>query len=362
MDSIRDLLNTDVEILITSGKISPKKLALLCSQLSITLKAGLPLVAALELAGANHKDPTLRRMVLEAAGDVRAGQTLSRAMQRQEPLLPATFLPALRAGEASGDLGEAFGLLQHYYERSAAISSKIRSAMAYPLLLCGAAVAVVAVILLYAIPVFTTSFAVLGTALPLPTRILIALSDFLKAHSLLLGAGAAIFCIAVILFGKTGPGRRTGAFLALWIPGLGRISRMQAAVQFSTTLSSLLKAGVSLAEAARVTAGATGNRLIAGEIHAACQGVLEGKSLAEGLKQSRYLPSLLVEMTAAGEAAGRLEDTLQVVCDYYTREAETAVKTALGLLEPCLTVLLALLVVFILLAVYLPLFSMYGFM
>lgn len=362
MNSIRDLLNTDVEIIITGGKLSPKKLALLCSQLSITLKAGLPLVDALELAARNHKDPTVKRMLAEVRQDVQAGQSLSRAMQRQEPLLPGTFLPALRAGEASGDLSEAFGQLKGYYERSAAISAKVRSAMAYPLLLGTVAAAVVTVILLYAVPVFTKSFASLGTALPMPTQILIALSDSLNTHVLLLGGGAVFLCAAVFLFGKTAPGRRIGGFLRLWIPGLGAVSRMQTAVQVSTTLCALLRAGVSLAEAIRVTADSTENPLIAGDLYLACQGLLEGKPLSDGLRKSRYLPSLLVEMTAAGEATGQLEETLQVVSQYYTQETEAAVKTALGLLEPCLTLLLALLVMFILLAVYLPLFSMYGFM
>lgn len=361
MKSLQDILYTDVEILLTGGKIPPKKLALISAQLAITLQAGLPLLASLELAAENQSDRHLKQLLKNVAADVQEGQPLSRAFQHRAPQLPASFLETIRAGEASGQLDAAFRQLSEYYEASAAISSKVRSAIAYPALLSVVAVVVVLVILVYAVPVFENSFAKLGSQLPLPTRILITISDFLKAHSLLLVGICAVAAMALILFGKTPMGQRLRDWIAITVPGFGKVNRMHAAAQFAATLGAMYRAGLSLPESARVTADAVGNVLIGDEIRAARQGVLEGQPLSQGLKQSKYLPRLLLEMAAVGEETGKLEETLEVVSGYYSREVDAAVKTALGLLEPCLTLLLALIVVFILLAVYLPLFSMYSF-
>lgn len=362
MKALPDILYTDVEILLTGGKIPPKKLALISSQLAITLQAGLPLVASLALAAENQSDRHLKQLLNAVADDVREGQPLSRAFRHRAPQLPPSFLETIRAGEASGQLDTAFRQLRDYYETSAAISSKVRSAMAYPALLSVVAVVVVVVILLYAVPVFESSFAKLGSRLPLPTRILISISDFLNAHSLLLVGSCAVAAMALILFCKTQPGRRLWDWFALTLPGFGKVNRMHSAAQFAATLGAMYSAGLSLPESARVCADAVGNVLIGEEIRIARQGVLEGQPLSQGLQRSKYLPRLLLEMTAVGEETGKLEETLAVVAAYYSREVDAAVKTALALLEPCLTLLLALIVVFILLAVYLPLFSMYGFM
>lgn len=361
MQSIQELLNTDVEILLTGGRLSHKQIALLCAQLTIPLQAGLSPTAALALAARSQTDRTVRQLLTDVAAAVQEGQSLSKAFHSRKDQLPDAFLAAIRSGEASGELGDAFRRMQVYYEHSAASMAKVRSALAYPALLGLVAICVVALILLYAVPVFEKSFANFGTQLPLPTRILIGLSHFFSSHILSLTAGFAAGCTGLLLFCKTQPGQRITAFLALHLPGLRSVKQMQAAAQFSDTLHALLSAGLSLPEALRAAASVVDNALIREEIFAACQGLLEGRTLAQGLQKSQYLPKLLTDMASVGEQTGKLEQTLQVVSDYYTRELESSVKTALSLLEPCLTLVLALVVVFILLAVYLPLFSMYGF-
>lgn len=358
--SLMELLNTDMGALLSGGKIPHKKLAILCSQLSIQLKAGMPLVRSLELAARNSPDRQLQRILQDVTEDVRSGDSLADAFQSRGPNLPAAFIALIRAGEASGTLDDSFARLQTYYEDSAEVSSKVGSAMIYPALLLGVAAIVITVIMVYAVPVFQRSFASLGSELPLPTRILMVVSTFLSQHLALIVAVFSLAAMGLLLLSKSQWGSRMFAQLALDFPGLGQVNRMTAAARFSSTLAAMLGAGLSLVDAAGIAAETAENALIVEAIRAACQGVVEGNPLSQGLKKSELLPDLLTEMTAVGEETGQLEETLRVVSSYYTGEVATAVKRALEILEPAITLVLAGLVVFILLSVYLPIFGMYG--
>lgn len=355
-----DLLRTDLDILLSGGRITPKKLALLSSQLAVTQKAGLPLVRSLRLIAENEGDKHLRSILEDIADDVQSGRTLADALRDHASKLPVAFLETIRAGESSGTLTESFTRLKTYYEQSSAAASRVSAAMVYPVILVAAAIGVIILIMVFAVPVFEESFSSMGSALPGPTRFLIAMSRFLTEHALLLIALTAIAVMGLLLLGKSDGGRRFLARLALTLPGLGPVNRMNAAARFATTLSVMLAAGLPLVQAARITAAAAENLLIAEDLHIAIQGVVEGRPLSRGLQRSKFLPRLLVELTAVGEETGNLEETLTVAAEYYTREVDAAVKHALGMLEPCITLALACLVVFILLAVYLPIFGMYG--
>lgn len=355
-----DLMNADIGLLLSGGKIKAKKLSLLCSQLAIELKAGLPLVRSLRLVAENEEDKNLKRILEDVADDVQAGHSLAKSFQTRAPKLPSTFVETIRAGEASGHLDESFDRLKVYFENADAVASKVGSAMIYPAMLIAVAVVVIFIIMIFAVPVFEDSFSSMGNELPLPTKILIGISNFMTENVLLLIAIVAIITLGFILFGKSEAGRHTYAKLAMTFPGVGLVNQMNAAAQFSSTLSTMMAAGLPLVQAVRITSATSTNLLVADELETACQGVLEGHTLSRGLGKSQYLPRLLVEMTSVGEETGHLEETLDVVSEYYTKEVDTAVKRALGILEPCITIVLALLVVFILLSVYLPIFTMYG--
>ena len=356
---MNDIMNADIGELLSGGKIKPKALKLLCSQLAIELKAGLPLVSSLRLIAENEQDKKIKRILDEVADDVHAGNSLADSFATRGPGLPRTFIETVRAGEESGKLDDTFEKLQKYYETSDQVSSKVASAMIYPALLISVAVIVVSIIMLVAVPVFEKSFASMGNELPLPTKMLIALSNFMVDNILILIALAAIAALGLFFYGKTDNGRHTYAWLAMNFPGLDGINRMNAASQISSTLSTMLSSGLPLVSAAQITANTADNLLIAEDIEKAVVGVIEGNRLADGLKKSPWLPTLLKEMVTVGEETGRLEDTLNVVSDYYTKEVDTAVKRALDILNPAITMVLAGIVVFILLSVYLPLFSMY---
>ena len=353
---MNDILNADIGVLISGGKVKPKALALLCSQLAIEMKAGLPLVSSLKLVAENEDDKNLKRILEEVADDVHAGNGLADSFAIRGPGLPRTFIETIRAGEESGKLDETFERLQKYYEDSAAVSSKVGSAMVYPIMLISVAVIVIGIIMVFAVPVFAKSF---GDNLPLPTKILIGISDFMVKNWLLLLAFIAAAALGIILYGKTDTGRHLYARLALTFPGVNLINRMNAASQFCATLSTMLTSGLPLVQSCKITGNVSNNVLIQEDIEKAVNGVIEGNRLADGLKQSKWFPVLLLEMVTVGEETGKLEETLNVVSDYYNKEVDVAVKKALDILNPCITIVLALIVVFILLSVYLPLFSMY---
>ena len=353
---VNDLMNADIGQLLSGGRVKDKALALLCSQLSIEMKAGLPLVSSLKLVAENEEDKNLKRILDEVAEDVHAGNGLADSFALRGPNLPRTFIETLRAGEESGKLDETFERLQIYYENSAAVGDKVGSALVYPAMLIGVAVIVIAIIMIKAVPVFAKSF---GDNLPLPTKILIGMSNFMIKNWLLLLCGILIAAIGIMLYGKTDKGSHLYGRLALIFPGLGQMNKMNAASQFSSTLATMLAAGLPMVQAGQITAATSSNILIREDIEKAVNGVIEGNRLSDGLKECPWLPTLLKEMVTVGEETGKLEETLNVVSEYYTKEVDVAVKRALDILNPCITVVLALIVVFILLSVYLPLFSMY---
>ena len=354
-----DIMKADLGVLISGGKVKPKKLTLLCSQLSIELRAGLPLVSALHLVAENEEDKQLKRILTEVADDVHAGHHLADAFAARGPGLPRTFIETVRAGEESGKLDETFEKLQKYYENADMVASKVASAMVYPIMLISVAIIVIAIIMIFAVPVFEQSFSGMGNELPVPTKLLIAMSNFMVNNWMLLLAILAALGLALFFYGKTDHGRHVYARLALTFPGISIVTRMNAASQFSATLSTMLASGLPMVSATRITANTADNLLISEDIEKAVANIVEGNRLADGIKDSKWFPTLLKEMVTVGEETGKLEDTLNVVSGYYTKEVDAAVKKALDILNPCITIVLAIIVVFILLSVYLPLFSMY---
>ena len=353
------IMNADLGQLFSGGKIKPKALSLLCSQLSIELRAGLPLVASLKLVAENEEDKNLKRILEEVADDVHAGNGLADAFEARGPKLPRTFIETVRAGEESGTLDSCFERLQKYYEDSAGVAAKVTSALVYPAMLISVAVVVVTIIMIFAVPVFEDTFANMGNDLPWPTKALIAMSHFFTDNILLIIAFVAAAALGIYFFNRSESGQRFFARMMLVLPGIKLITVMSNASQFAATLSTMLAAGLPLLQATKITASTTSNLLIAEDITAAANGVVAGATLSEGLKESPSFPGLLLEMLAVGEETGNMEDTLQVISEYYTKEVDVAVKKALEIMNPCITMVLAGIVVFVLLSVYLPLFSMY---
>lgn len=345
---------------LARGRIGEKSLGIMCSQFSIILGAGLPVVRAVELIAEQTEDRTLKKILQQAAGDVSAGFGLAQSFENKGKNLPATFIETVRSGEESGTLESAFARLHQYYDRSARLKGKVQAAMVYPVFTLIVAAAVVAIIMIKAVPTFVSSFESMNIALPGPTMILIALSKFFTGYWFILVGVIAGGILAYRLVGHTEKGKLGQHHGRLKFPVLGKLNLMKATSQFANTMTTLLSAGLPMMRALSITARIMDNAWIGDALSKQLPKLEEGKTLASCLRSADVFPKLLVEMTGVGEETGTLEHTLDVVGDYYNNETELMSQKALNLLEPIVIVLLAVIVVMILLAVYLPMFSLYG--
>lgn len=339
-------------------KVDAKSLSLVCRQFSIILKSGLPLVQAVDMAADQSQDKLLTKILRQASEDVSNGWSLSYSLRRRGKNLPTTFIETIRAGEETGDLTGAFQRMSEYYERMAKTKSSATSAMIYPAFILIAAVIVVGIIMVVAVPTLTSTFTSMNIELPLPTRILIGASNFMRRYALWLIAGIALIAFLLYGYGRTGSGREAFSRLRLKLPVMGRIALMSGASQFAHTMSAMMAAGTPILQALDVAGRSVTNYCMSREVLETIPGVEAGKQLGECMRRSRHLPKLLVQMTTVGESTGAMENTLDILAEYYDNEVDVATARALSLLEPMIIVLLAVIVVVILLAVYLPLFTM----
>ncbi|MGI6507621.1 MAG: type II secretion system F family protein [Saccharofermentanales bacterium] len=342
------------------GKVSDKDIALMCQQFSILLTAGFPIARTVELVGVRSENKALKEILASVAEDVTAGYNLAGSFQTRAKNLPVSFIETIRAGEESGSLEMAFGRLADFFEKKANIAGKVKSALSYPILVIIVAIIVIAVIMGYAVPVFTTVFMDMGVDLPLPTRILIAMSNFFKVAAIPIIVIVVTLIIAYRLLKKKESWAIKFDKIKLKIPLFGKISIMNAASQFANTFSTMLAAGIPAVRALGITARSLPNAYITDELLKTVAIVEQGHSIGVALRQVKEMPELLVEMTAVGEDSGSMEHTLEVVGQYYDTEVEYVTSRAIKLIEPAIILVLAVFVVFILFSVYLPMFSMYG--
>ncbi len=360
--SIREVPRSSVkDPLSRLRKINAKSLSLTCQQFAIILKAGLPLVQAVDLVAGQCPDKNLAALLRQASEDVSNGWSLSYSFeQRGAKALPVTFRETVRAGEESGDLQAAFQRMADYFERMNKTHESVVSALTYPMFVIGVAVVVVTIIMLYAVPTFVGVFEGMSIDLPWATRALIAMSNFFQKYILLMIALVAFILFAVRLYGTTEKGGLALAKAQLGIPVIGSVVRMSNSSQFAHTMSMLLTAGMPILQSIEVAGRTMSNLCMSQEVLDTLPGVEGGRTLGECMGYAKELPPMLVQMTSVGESTGSMEETLKVLATYYDNETDLKTKRAIALLEPSIIIVLAVLVVLILFAVYLPMFSMYG--
>ncbi len=345
---------------ITLGKITDKTLSLVCNQFAIILSAGLPLMRTVELVASQCDNSEMQKVLRKVQKDVEAGYSLAASFEKRDRGLPTTFIETIRAGEESGNLELAFRRLSTYFAQQTKTKQKAASALIYPAFVISVSIIVIIIIMTYAMPVFVQMFDKTSTELPMLTKGMIAVSNFFSQYILLVFAGIVVLVVGLKIFSKTDQGKRAFATLALHIPVVGKINVMTGAAQFAATMSTMLAAGLPILSLLDITGRSMSNRVIGKEIRGTVSKVESGRRLGECLAKTKYLPNLLVEMTAMGEETGSLESTLNVVGEYYNNEVDVATTRALALLEPIIIVVLAIFVVLLLFAVYEPLFNMYN--
>lgn len=352
------LLNAD----IGGKKVDIKALSVMCSQFSIILSSGVPVDAAIRMIASQTVDKKLKTMLEKAAEDVAQGSTMSDSFARNYPQLPVLFIETVRAGEISGSIDRSFATLQKYYEKNYQLSAKIKQATSYPLFVLAVAVVVLIVIMGFVMPKFTSMFDELGASIPAMTKVLILVSNFFAKWWLLILFIIALLVILVEVWKHSDKGLYQWAELCLKFPVIGPINNLQACTEFSSTMSALLEAGMGVADSLEVTSKCMSNALHQKNVHGMVEKVQTGHMLGDVMKESGYFPQVLNEMTAVGEETGELAGTLSVIGDYYTNEYNFATQKAISKLEPTLLIFLALFAGFIVIALYLPMFTMYDAM
>ena len=342
-------------------KLNLKVFALMCKQFAIILKAGLPLVQTVDLVASQISDNMLKKMLEAVSLDIANGWSLSYSFsQRGKGRLPVTFLETIRAGEESGDLVRSFDRMSTYYDRMTKTRAKATSALIYPAFLSVVAVFVIIIIMTYAVPTFAGVFESMGTELPLPTRIVIGMSDFFSRYIWVLLGTAAGLIFLLRLYAGTAGGRIRMAQFRLTLPILGKLAAMTSAREVAHALAAMLSAGMPILKALDTASRSVSNAHLSAQIQSVIPGVEGGRPLGECLNACRDLPPMLVQMTAMGEATGSLEGTLEIQAEYYDNEVENLSARALALLEPIIICVMAIFVVLVLLSIYLPMFSLYG--
>ncbi|HEY6362863.1 MAG TPA: type II secretion system F family protein [Vicinamibacterales bacterium] len=338
--------------------VPAKNLAVFTRQFSVMIDAGLPLVQCLEILGTQEEVKNFSQTILATRADVEAGATLADAMRKHPKAFDPLFTNMIAAGEAGGILDTILKRLATYIEKSVKLKSQVKSAMVYPVAVIVIAAVVVGVILWKVIPTFANLFAGLGAQLPLPTRIVIALSNGLVRFMPFIIAAIVAAAFGFRWYYGTPNGRKVIDAITLKLPVLGVLMRKIAVARFCRTLSTLLASGVPILEALDITARTSGNAIIEEAILTTRKSIERGETIAKPLKETAVFPPMVVQMIGVGEATGALDTMLSKIADFYEEEVDVAVAGLLTLLEPLMIALLGGIVGGIVIAMYMPIFSL----
>ncbi len=340
-------------------KITDKDVVILTRQLATMIDAGLPLVQCLDILGNQTENKTLAGVVAQVRSDVESGSTFADALKKHPKAFDNLYVNMVAAGEAGGILDTILQRLAAYMEKFAKIKRQIKSAMIYPSVILFVAVSVVALLMVVVVPMLAGMFAEMGQALPLPTRIVIAISNFLKGWG---GLGLLIAVIGAFVglkqFRKTEKGLRLTDGIALKLPVAGTLIQRVAVAKFTRTLGTLMTSGVPILEGLLIVSRTAGNKVVEESIISTRQSVSEGKTLAEPLSKSQVFPAMVVQMISVGEATGALDNMLNKIADFYDDEVDSAVAALTSMLEPMLMIFLGTTVGFVIVAMYMPIFQM----
>src|SRR5688572_18997996 len=340
------------------GRVPPKDIAIFTRQFSVMIDAGLPLVQCLEILGSQQENKAFKRALLQIRQDVESGSSLADSMRKHPKIFNDLYTNMVAAGEAGGILDTILQRLATYIEKSVKLNAQVKSAMIYPVAVISIAVIVVAIIMWKVIPVFAALFKGLGATLPMPTVIVIAISNFIADFWWLI----TIVIIALIFFlrqyHKTYKGKRVLDGILLKAPVFGILMRKIAVARFCRTLATLTASGVPILDGLAITARTAGNSIVEDAIMAVRKAVESGLTVAQPLKESGVFPPMVVQMIGVGEQTGALDAMLSKIADFYEEEVDQAVANLLTLLEPVMILFLGCTVGGIVIAMYMPLFDL----
>jgi type IV pilus assembly protein PilC len=351
-------IDQDATKKIGRGSIKTRDVVIFTRQFSTMINSGLPLVQALTILAEQTDNKALAEVTRKVVFDVESGNTVADALSKHPRAFTNLYVNMVAAGEAGGILDTILLRLATFLEKNDALVRKVKGAMIYPAVIMSVAAIAVVVLLIFVIPVFAGMFASAGQALPMPTRIVIGASGFLRRYWWVIGAVVVIGGYTFKKYYATPPGKLVIDRLMLRMPVLGDVLRKSAVSRFTRTLGTLISSGVSILEGLEITAKTAGNRVIQDAIMQSRSSIAGGDTIAQPLQKSKVFPPMVISMIAVGEQTGGLDEMLSKIADFYDEEVDAAVSNLLSLLEPIMIVFLGVVVGGMVVAMYLPIFDM----
>ncbi len=339
-------------------KVKERELVIFTRQFATMIDAGLPVVQCLDILYDQQDNPTFKRIIKQTKRDVEEGATLSEAMGKHPKVFDNLFVSLVTAGEMGGILDVILNRLATYIEKLASLKRRVKKAMTYPGIVVAIGFLVMAVILMYVIPVFAGLFTDAGASLPGLTMMVIQMSEFAQSYFHWILLAIILVVVGIAQFRKTPRGRHITDRILLRLPVFGMLIRKVAVARFSRTLGTMLASGIPILEGLDTVAATSGNTVIEKAIREARVAIAEGRSIAEPLEETEVFPPMVVQMIAVGEATGALDEMLAKIADFYDEEVDVAVDSLTSLLEPMLIVFLGVTIGGLLVAMYLPIFQL----
>ncbi len=339
-------------------KAKTKDVVIFTRQFSTMIDAGLPLIQGLNILASGSENPAMKKVLIDVKEYVESGGTLAEGLGRHPDVFDQLFVNMVAAGEAGGILDIILERLAAYLEKMDNLKKQVKTAMIYPAVVVGAAIIVSTILLVFVIPTFGEMFADFGAALPVPTQIVINMSDFIisKGHLIVLGTFGSFYFTKKFL--KTERGKDVAHPIYLKFPVFGSIIKKVAVSRFTRTMSTMLNSGVPIIDALTICAKTSGNKVVEREVNSIRQSISEGKTLVEPLLNSNIFPPMVVQMINVGEATGALDAMLGKIADFYDTEVENAVNGMKQLIEPLMILFLGTVVGGLVVAMYLPIFKL----
>lgn len=349
-------LQSDIKIPGLSGRVALKDVAVLSRQFATMINSGLSLLRALSILSEQTENAALARMIGEVRQDVERGSSLSASLARHPKAFNRLYISMVRSGEVGGSLDAVLMRLADTIESQVELHRKVKSAMTYPVVVFSLVVFIASAMLLFIVPQFKGIYVELGGTLPLPTRILISISDVVKKYFPILILLSGVGGWFLRRWARSPKGRPTWDAFVLKVPVFGLLARKGALARFARTLAALTRSGVGILEALEIVADTAGNEVVALALRDTQRAVKQGDTLARPLSQHEVFPPMVVQMIAVGEETGALDDMLDKIADFYDQEVEATVDALTSLIEPLLIVTMGVLVGGMIISLYLPMF------
>ncbi len=347
-------------IAIFQPKVTGKDIVIFTRQLSTMIDAGLPLVQCLQILAKQQTNTTLRKVLQEIQTDVETGTTLADSMRKHPKIFDNLYTNMIEAGELGGILDTILSRLAVFKEKAMALQKKIKGAMTYPIICLAISLLILVIILVFVIPVFVEMFESMDSTLPVPTQIVVNMSDFVKGNFLYLAIAAGFIFFIFKKIYNTEKGRFKIDNFFLHAPIAGELIRKTAVAKFTRTLSTMLQSGVPILDALQVVAKTSGNKVIERSVFRVSDAIAEGRPIAEPLEETGVFPNMVVQMINVGESVGALDTMLEKIADFYDEEVDQAVENLTAMIEPLMMVFLGGMIGGLVVAMYLPIFQMAG--